>query len=307
MANVKRLKKRTWVPYAYLSPALITISLFSLAPVIYTVYLSFTNFSLNHFDSFQLVGFKNYIQIISGPFFEVFWPVFVWTFGYALASTVLAYLAGLVLALLLNNSKMKETNIYRAILVIPWALPSAIAILAWRGLYNDSFGQINMVLAKLHLSKIAWLSDPTCAKVAMVVTTIWLGYPFMMNVCLGALQSIPKDLYEAADIDGANMWTKFKSVTFPGLMSSTLPLLISSFAFNFNNFNAGYLITLGLPPRPDTQFAGYTDILVTSAYNMTLTFNRYDLAAALSLIIFIIVGTLSFINMKATRAFEEVE
>ncbi|MGZ4123182.1 MAG: sugar ABC transporter permease, partial [Tumebacillaceae bacterium] len=83
MANVKSLKKRTWVPYAYLSPALITISLFSLAPVIYTVYLSFTNFSLNHFDSFQLVGFKNYIQIISGPFFEVFWPVFVWTFGYA--------------------------------------------------------------------------------------------------------------------------------------------------------------------------------------------------------------------------------
>jgi arabinogalactan oligomer/maltooligosaccharide transport system permease protein len=303
--DIKR--KRSWVPYAYLSPALITISLFSLAPVVYTIYLSFTNFNLNHFETFQYVGFANYKEILVGPFFQVFWPVFVWTIVYALASTLFAYIIGLFLALLLNNPRMKETNLYRAVLVIPWALPSAIAILAWQGLYNDSFGQINLFLSKIGIDKIPWLTDPDWAKMAVVITTVWLGYPFMMNVSLGALQAIPKDLYEAADIDGAGRWKKFWSVTFPGLMSSTLPLLISSFAFNFNNFGAAFLITGGGPPRMDTQFAGYTDILVSSAYNMTITFYRYDLAAALSFIIFVIVGTLSFINMKATRAFAEVD
>ncbi|KEO82209.1 carbohydrate ABC transporter permease [Tumebacillus flagellatus] len=308
MARTKKLKKQSgWVPFAYLSPALLTIAVFSLGPVIYTIYLSFTNFNLNHFDTFQYVGFENYKQIIAGPFFKVFGPVFIWTVVYALLSTGIAYLAGLFLAVLLNNERMKESNFYRAILVIPWALPAAIAILAWQGLYNESFGQINLLLSKIGISKIPWLSDPYWAKFAIVLTTIWLGYPFMMNVCLGALQAIPKDLYEAADIDGAGRWKKFTSVTLPGLTSSTLPLLISSFAFNFNNFGAAFLITGGGPPRPDTQFAGYTDILVSSAYSMTLTFNRYDLASALSLIIFLIVGTLSFINMKFTKAFEEVD
>jgi arabinogalactan oligomer / maltooligosaccharide transport system permease protein len=305
-AKAKRHRKRnSLLAYTYLSPALLTISLFSLIPVLYTIYLSFTNFNLNHFDVFEFVGFQNYKDILTGPFFDVFWPVFVWTFVYAALATGLAYIVGLVLALLLNNPHMKETNVYRAFLVIPWALPAAIAILAWQGLYNESYGQINTFLTTIGLGKVAWLSDPVWSKVAIVVTTMWLGYPFMMNVSLGALASIPKDLYEAADIDGAGRWKKFTSVTFPGLMNATLPLLISSFAFNFNNFGAAFLITGGGPPRADTQFAGYTDILVSSAYKMTLNFNRYDLASALSLIIFLIVGILSFVNMKATRAFEE--
>ncbi|MBL0389355.1 sugar ABC transporter permease [Tumebacillus sp. ITR2] len=305
--TIKRKKQNSLIPFAYLSPALLTIAVFSLGPVIYTIYLSFTNFNLNHFDTFQFVGFDNYKAILTGPFFKVFAPVFLWTVVYALLATGMSYMVGLILAVLLNNERMKESNFYRAILVIPWALPAAIAILAWQGLYNESFGQFNLLLSKIGLDKIPWLSDPFWAKFAVILTTIWLGYPFMMNVCLGALQAIPKDLYEAADIDGAGRWKKFISVTLPGLTSSTLPLLISSFAFNFNNFGAAFLITGGGPPRPDTQFAGYTDILVSSAYSMTLTFNRYDLASALSLIIFLIVGTLSFINMKYTKAFEEVD
>lgn len=306
-AKSKNRRKNSWIAYAYLSPALMTITLFSLLPVIYTVYLSFTNFNLNHFDSFQYVGFDNYKQILTGPFFEVFWPVFEWTFIYATIATVLSFFVGLVLAILLNNPNMKERNLYKGILVVPWALPSVIAILAWQGLYNDSFGQINIFLAKLGVDKIPWLSDPTWARVAIIITTIWLGYPFMMNVALGALQSISKDIYEAADMDGAGRWRKFRSVTFPSLMSATVPLLISTFAFNFTNFGAAFLITGGGPPRSDTQFAGYTDILVSSAYSMTLTFNRYDLASTLSFIIFVIVASLSFINMKLSKAFEEVD
>jgi arabinogalactan oligomer/maltooligosaccharide transport system permease protein len=302
-----KLKGKSWVPFVYLSPALTTIAIFSLLPMLYTIYLSFTNFNLNHFEEFDFVGFENYQEILAGPYFEVFAPVFIWTVLFALGATLISYVVGLMLALLLNNEHMKETNIYRAILIIPWAIPAAIAILAWQGLWNDSFGQINMLLSKIGLEKVPWLSDPFWAKVAIIITTVWLGYPFMMNVCLGALQAIPKDLYESADIDGAGRWKKFRYVTLPGLMSSTLPLLISSFAFNFNNFGAAFLITAGGPPRTDTQFAGHTDIMASAAYNMTLTFNRYDLAAALSFLIFLIVGTLSFINMKATRAFEEVD
>jgi arabinogalactan oligomer/maltooligosaccharide transport system permease protein len=302
-----KLKGKSWVPFVYLSPALTTIAIFSLLPMLYTIYLSFTNFNLNHFEEFDFVGFENYQEILAGPYFEVFAPVFIWTVLFALGATLISYVVGLMLALLLNNEHMKETNIYRAILIIPWAIPAAIAILAWQGLWNDSFGQINMLLSKIGLEKVPWLSDPFWAKVAILITTVWLGYPFMMNVCLGALQAIPKDLYESADIDGAGRWKKFRYVTLPGLMSSTLPLLISSFAFNFNNFGAAFLITAGGPPRTDTQFAGHTDIMASAAYNMTLTFNRYDLAAALSFLIFLIVGTLSFINMKATRAFEEVD
>lgn len=300
------IKRNGFVPFAYLSPALLTIAIFSIFPMLYTIYLSFTNFNLNHFDTFQYVGFDNYKEILAGPFFDIFFPVFIWTVIYALGATGFAYLAGLVLALLLNNDKMKETNIYRGILIIPWAIPAAIAILAWQGLWNDSFGQINTLLSTIGLPKVPWLTDPFWARVAITITTVWLGYPFMMNVCLGALQAIPKDLYEAADIDGAGRWKKFRYVTFPGLMSSTLPLLISSFAFNFNNFGAAYLITAGGPPG-ETQYAGHTDLLATAAYNLTMTSNRYDLAATLSFLIFIVVGTLSFINMKATKAFEEVD
>jgi len=302
----KAYKQAKWVPFAYLSPALLTITIFSLVPVIYTIYLSFTNFNLNHFEQFDYVGFQNYKDILFGEFFEIFLPVFVWTFVYAACATGFSYVVGLILALLLNNPDMKESKIYRGILIIPWALPAAIAILAWQGLYNDSFGQINMLLAKIGIDKIPWLTDPLMAKIAIIITTIWLGYGFMMSTCLGALQAIPKELYESAEMDGAGRWKKFRFVTFPGLMSSTLPLLISSFAFNFNNFGAAFLITNGGPPG-ESQFAGHTDILVSSAYNMTLTLNRYDLASALSLIIFLVVGTLSFINMKATRAFEEVD
>jgi len=302
----KAYKQAKWVPFAYLSPALLTIFVFSLIPVIYTVYLSFTNFNLNHFEQFDYVGFENYKQILFGDFFDIFLPVFVWTFIYAAAATGLSYVVGLILALLLNNEHMKESKIYRGILIIPWALPAAIAILAWQGLYNDSFGQINTLLGTIGLDKIPWLTDPFWAKVAIIITSVWLGYGFMMSTCLGALQAIPKELYESADMDGAGRWGKFKYVTFPGLMSSTLPLLISSFAFNFNNFGAAFLITAGGPPG-ETQFAGTTDILVSAAYNMTITLSRYDLASALSLIIFLIVGTLSFINMKATKAFEEVD
>lgn len=295
------------LPYAYLSPTLISLSVLSFLPILYTIYIAFTNFSLNHFQSYDFVGLANFREILAGDFKSIFLPVFGWTFVFALLSTLLTYFLGLFLAILLNNSSMRESNLYRAILIIPWGLPGAIAVLAWSGLLNESFGAINIILAELGMAPVPWSTDPFWAKISLVLVNLWLGYPYMMNVCLGGLQAIPNELYEAADIDGASWWKKLRLITIPLLSKSSLPLLISSFAFNFNNFGTAYLVTGGGPPRADTAFAGYTDILVTSAYKMTLTFYRYDMASALSLIIFIIIGTISLINMRVTRAFEEAD
>jgi carbohydrate ABC transporter membrane protein 1, CUT1 family (TC 3.A.1.1.-) len=233
--------------------------------------------------------------------------VFTWTLVFAIVSTVLCYVVGLILAVLLNNRNMWETNIYRAILIIPWALPGAIAVLTWSGLLNETYGGINLILSIFNISARPWMTDPFWARVGIIIANVWLGYPFMMNVCLGGLQAISPEMYEVADLDGATWWQKLTKITIPMLMPSSLPLLISTFAYNFNNFGTAYLIMQGMPPRLDTQFAGYTDILLTSSYKMTLQFNRYDLGAALSIIIFFIVGILSYINMRMTHAFEEVD
>jgi arabinogalactan oligomer/maltooligosaccharide transport system permease protein len=183
-------------------------------------------------------------------------------------------------------------------LIIPWAVPALISILAWKGLLNDTYGQINGLLHALGLPAVPWLQSPVWAKIAIFIVNLWAGFPYMMTVCLGALQAVPQDLYEAGAIDGASWWQQFRFITVPE---------IPAFAFNFNNFNAVYLITQGGPARSTNPFVGHTDILASAAYKMTLTFNRYDLASAISVILFLIVIVLSFIQMKYTKAFEEVD
>lgn len=295
--------------YIYLSPALISIFFLSLIPIAYTIYIAFTNYNINHLQDYKIIGFDNFKQILTGPLKAIFLPVFTWTLVFTVVVTLGNYFLGLFIAMMLNNPNMKERGFYKGLFIIPWALPSAIAILSWQGLLNQDYGPINMILRKLHIisSPIPWLTDPYWARFAIIFVTIWLGFPYMMNVCLGALSAIPDTYYEAADIDGASWWQKFTKITLPALTSSSIPLLVSSFAFNFNNFGAAYLITGGGPAKPDTVFAGYTDILASSAFKMVNTVFRYDLAAALSLLIFLLIGTISFFQMKLSGSFEEVD
>ena len=161
----------------------------------------------------------------------------------------------------------------------------------------------------LHLIKepIKWLTDPNLARVTILIVNIWLGFPYMMNVSLGSLSAIPEVYYEAAMVDGASKWKQFTSITLPSIAKTAYPLIISSFAFNFNNFGSAYLITQGNPPRLTTQFAGYTDILASVNYKLSMQFGRFEIASALSIIIFIIIASISFIQMKASGQFEEVE
>lgn len=304
----KRLKD-TIKAMPYLLPALISIIIFTIIPIVYTVVIAFTDYTMYSQGHIKFVGFANFIEVLTGPFKEVFLPVFGWNIIFAVVSTAGTFFLGLIVAIAVNNPNIKEKSVYRAILIIPWALPATVAILSWQGLLNGSYGAINNLLLNLHLisNPIPWLTDPTWARVALIIVNIWLGFPYMMNVCLGALGAIPDSYYEAADVDGASKWLQFRKITLPSLAQISYPLLISSFAFNFNNFGSAFLITKGGPPRMATQFAGYTDILASVNYKLSTQFGRFEIASAISIIIFLILGTISYYQMKLSGQFEEVE
>lgn len=301
-------KKKNSRAYAYLFPALISILIVTCLPIVYTVIISFTNYNMYHLNDYSLIGVQNYITVLSGSIRNVFFPVLGWTVCFAVLSTAGSYASGLGLAILLNNRHMKESKIYRALLMVPWALPSTIAILAWQGLLNEQYGGINNMLHVIGItSNIPWLTDPFWARAGIIMVNVWLGFPYMMNVCLGGLQAISNDYYEAARIDGASKLQCFRHITFPMVTRLSIPLVISTFASNFNNFGNIYMITQGGPARVDNQFAGYTDILASTTYKMTTWSNRYELSATFSVLIFLIVGTFTLINMHLSGAFREVD
>jgi arabinogalactan oligomer/maltooligosaccharide transport system permease protein len=299
--------------YGYIAPAILAMVVASFVPIAFTIFVSLTNWDATHpalVEGFHFVGLANFHEILNGLQAELF-GVIVWSLFFATVSTLVNFFLGLFLAFLLNNPQMPERNIYRTILILPWAVPGAIMTIAWAQLLNTDFGQINDIIAMIHLpffdpGRIDWLGTATPARFAVIMVNTWFGFPFMMTACLGALQSIPTELGEAALVDGAGVWTRFRKITFPLLRSATLPLVISTFAYNLNNFGAVYLLTGG-GPRTVGANAGATDILPTYTYNLALNLQRYGLATAYGVVIFIFVGGLSLINMKLSRAFEEVD
>jgi arabinogalactan oligomer/maltooligosaccharide transport system permease protein len=239
---------------------------------------------------------------IRGPFIRVF----IWTFVFAIGSVALTFAVGLGLAVTLNHPDMRGQRLYRSLIIIPYALPSFLSALIWQGLLNQEFGIINDFLNL----NIAWLRDPTIAKVSVLLVNTWLGFPYMFLISTGALQAIPDNLKEAAAIDGATSRQAFRKVTFPLLMVALAPLLIASFAFNFNNFNTIFLLTGGGPPIAGAQTpAGHTDILISYTYRLAFESGRgsdFGLAAGIGILIFMIVATISALTFKRTRVFEEL-
>ncbi|CAN5779799.1 ABC transporter permease subunit [soil metagenome] len=240
--------------------------------------------------------------LIRGPFIRVF----LWNYGFAVGSVFLTFSLGLALALALNESRMKSRRIYRSLLIIPYALPSFLTALVWTGLLNTEFGAVNNIIG----AELPWLTDPVLAKVSILLVNLWLGFPYMFLVCTGALQAIPSDMLEAASVDGATPWQKFGRIILPNLMITVAPLLIASFAFNFNNFNTVYLVTKGGPPIQGAQTpAGHTDILVSYVYRIAFESGRgadYGFAAAIAVLIFIMVAGISAYSFKYTKTFEEI-
>jgi arabinogalactan oligomer / maltooligosaccharide transport system permease protein len=249
------------------------------------------------------VAFDNYETVFtSSEFRGPFIRVLAWNLAFALASVVVTFAFGLLLAVVFNDVRMKGRKIYRSLLIIPYALPGFMTALVWKGMLNQTFG-INRWLN----ADIPWLTTTAMAMLSLILVNLWLGYPYMFLVNTGALQSIPTELKEAALVDGANGWTAFRRVTFPLLLVTVSPLLVASFAFNFNNFTLIWLLTNG-NPRDTGESAGTTDILLSWTYRIALDLDprRQGLAAALSVVIFLIVAVMSAIGFKYTKAYEEV-
>jgi arabinogalactan oligomer/maltooligosaccharide transport system permease protein len=253
----------------------------------------------------ETVGWKNFTAIITDPDVRApFFQVFIWTFVYAFLTVLLTFAAGLGLAIALNRPGMKGQRIYRSLLILPYAVPAFLSALVWAGLLNDDFGAINQTF---HLS-IPWLFDPTWAKVSCLMLNFWLGVPYMFLVSTGALQAIPSELQEAARIDGARNFQVFRLVNLPLLLIALTPLLVASFAFNFNNFNNIYLLTGGGPAMDGSSVAGSTDILISYTYKIAFAAgkgNDFGLASAISIIIFLIIGTISAISFSRSKALRE--
>ena len=300
---------RTDSAYLYILPGFIFIGFATVIGVAYSLYISFTNFDgINHYQHFSWVGLANYREVLFGTDVHTFTMLIEWTLSFALLSTALSFVVGLGLALLLNDRDLPERSAYRTLLIIPWALPGTISILAWSGIFNDDFGYLNQLLHDLGFGKVAWLSDPNWAKASVLILNTWLAFPYMMTACLGALQSVPQELDEAAVVDGASKRARFRYVTLPHLRTVITPLLIGTFAFQFNNFNVIYLLTSGNPALQGTD-AGGTDILISYTYKLALATgkgNDYGLASAVSIVIFIIVATISAVSFSKTKALENI-
>jgi arabinogalactan oligomer/maltooligosaccharide transport system permease protein len=251
------------------------------------------------------VGLSNFTRAftdptISGPFFGIL----AWNFGFAIASVLITFVAGLLVAMALNSPSLRALRFYRVLIVLPYAMPSFAMLLVWRDMFNQDFGLVNSLTGL----DINWFGQTWTARAAILIIQFWLGYPYMFLVCLGALQSIPADLTEAAAVDGAKRYQAFRGLVFPLLLVSVATLLISSFAFNFNNFNIIALTTNGGPFPPDNPRAGDTDILVSLVYKLAFAAGgaQYGFAAAVSILIFLIVATVSIIGFRRTAALEEI-
>jgi arabinogalactan oligomer / maltooligosaccharide transport system permease protein len=283
---------------AFLLPAVIVMFGVIVYPFIYNIVISLSNMSLRHFRDWRIIGLRQYVKVFSEEiFYSVFFKTLIWTF----VNVSFHIVIGVFLALILNKKSLKFKPIFRTLLILPWAIPQVITALTWRSMFNFEYGAINIFIAKyLNLSPVEWLLRPFEAFTACIITNVWLGFPFMMVVALGGLQSIPQELYEAAEIDGASAWQKFKNITLPFLKPVMAPAITLGIIWTFNNLNIVWLVSNGGEPGDQTH------ILVSYVYKAAFNLYRYGYASALSVVIFFILLAIGLYFLKKTRAVESV-
>lgn len=300
--------------YAYVMPAMVGMLLLVFFPFFYGIALAFTNANLYNTNEsiFQTwIGVQNYLDILKDVSVVqrtpegLVWDYtnFYWTLGFTIVWTVtnvaIGVTLGLALALILNTKDFAFKTFYRVILILPWATPTYITALVWKGMFHQQFGAVNQILQIFGGSPISWFDRPFTSFLAVLTTNGWLSFPFMMVISLGALQSIPADLYEAARVDGASRWQQFRSITLPSLKPALVPAIILSVVWTFNQFNVIYLVSAGQP-------AGATEILITKAYKLAFEDYRYGYAAAYSVIIFLILLVYGTWQNRVTKATEAI-
>ncbi len=310
--NSVREQYRTLVdsgfPYLMISPGFFLLLFVVIFPIIFVVLLSFTNYDLYHSPPAKLVdwiGIQNYIDIFKLDIWrQTFFSVLSWTIIWTFVATTLQVALGVFLAVLVNQKDLKFKKVIRTVFILPWAIPAFVSILVFAGMFNETVGTINEDILSVFGLEIKWMTDPFWTRFALIMIQGWLGFPFVFAMTTGVLQSIPEELYEAADVDGASIFQKFKSITLPLILYATAPILITQYTFNFNNFNVIFLFNGG-GPAVSNQNAGGTDILISWIYELTMTSAQYGKAAAITMMLSLIVITVAIWQFRRTRSFQE--
>ena len=291
------------------------IFVFTVLPIIFMICVAFTNYDANHqspTNLFTWVGLENFRSLFSfgsNGFAGTFLTVLSWTLIWAFFATFIDYFLGLAVAMLINKKGIKFKKLWRTILVLTIAVPQFVSLLYIMKMFAND-GLVNAYLMKWGwiTSPIPFWTDPTLAKITIVVVNIWIGIPYMMLIATGLLMNIPEDLYESARIDGANPFQMFWSITLPYMLFVTGPFLLTQFTGNLNNFNVIFLLTQGRPQSMKlTGNAGYTDLLVTWLYKMTVTDTNYKMAAVIGIMVFLVTAVVSLVvyNMLPSVRDEE--
>jgi arabinogalactan oligomer/maltooligosaccharide transport system permease protein len=296
--------------YITIAPGMLLVVFISIVPIIFAILVAFTNYNANFIPPVRMVkwnGFNTFLDIFRIPIWgNTFVRIFAWTVLWAFLATFSSYSFGLFQAMVLRAKAVKFRSFWRGLFILPWAVPGIVSMMVFRSLFHKE-GAFNQMLLTAGFIKeaIPFLSDPVWAKVCLVAVNMWLGFPYFMALITGVMTTIPQEMYEAAQIDGANTWQQFRSITLPFVIASTAPQILMSVTFNFNNFNMIYFITGGGPANPGYQMAGSTDILISWIFKLTLDQRMYNFASALSIMIFIIIASVSAWNLLRTRAFKE--
>jgi arabinogalactan oligomer / maltooligosaccharide transport system permease protein len=300
MTSSHAFRHRLYV-FLLVAPAFVVLFGVVIYPFFYNIVISLSNMNLRHIRDWQIIGFDQYVKVFTEPSQPDFYMVFVKTVIWTLVNLFFHVVLGVFLALVLNQKEIRGKAIFRAILVLPWAVPQLIVALTWRGMFNYEYGAINLMLTQwFGLSGIQWLRQPLEAFIAVIITNVWLGFPFMMVIALGALQSIPHDLYEAADIDGAAWYHKLRHITIPLIKPVMVPAITLGTIWTFNNLNIVWLVSNAGEPSDQTH------LLVSFVYKAAFNFYRYGYGAALSIIIFFILLAFSLTFMRRSKATQNV-
>lgn len=277
--GIRRALATHWYAWAMVAPVVLVLGVIVGWPLVRGVYLSLTNASernvartigVRHIEAtYEFVGLDNYAAVLGDP---VFWQRLVWTVTWTVACVSITFALGLGLATALNR-QFRGRAAYRMALILPWAVPGFVSVFAWRFLFNRDNGILNKILDGGGISAVPWLDDPTWAKVSVIAVNVWLGVPFMMVALLGGLQSIPGELYEAAEMDGAGPWQRFRHITLPGLRAVSMTVILLSTIWTFNMFPVIFLLTRGGP-------GDSTEILVTQAFRQAFIASPRDFAGS---------------------------
>jgi arabinogalactan oligomer / maltooligosaccharide transport system permease protein len=296
----KTLRHRLFV-FFLVAPAFVVLFGVVIYPFFYNIVLSLSNMNLRHIRDWEIIGFGQYVKVFAEPSQPNFYVVFLKTVVWTIVNLFFHVVLGVTLALVLNQKEIRGKAIFRAILVLPWAVPQLIVALTWRGMFNYEYGSLNLMLTQwFNIPGVQWLRHPLEAFIAVIITNVWLGFPFMMVIALGALQSIPHDLYEAADIDGASWLHKLRHITIPLIQPVMVPAITLGTIWTFNNLNIVWLVSNAGEPSDQTH------LLVSFVYKAAFNFYRYGYGAALSIVIFFILLVFSITFMRKSKATQNV-